>query len=79
MNVQNEQKMIARRNRLTAAGLLAAASAAASQTYALSPTDVTAATTANDASGSIDAGALWVLGIVVGIFAVRKIIGMFRG
>lgn len=46
-------------------------------THALSSADVTAATSGNDASGTIDTAAIWVIGIVVGIFATRKVIGFF--
>lgn len=45
--------------------------------HALDPAAVTSATTGSGASGSIDAAALWILGIVVVIFAARKVIGFF--
>ena len=45
--------------------------------HALDPAAVTSATSGSNASGSIDAAALWILGIVVVIFAARKVIGFF--
>ena len=52
------------------AGLLANA-------HALSPSDITTATTGSNATQSIDAGALFILGVVVVIFSAKKVIGFF--
>lgn len=46
----------------------------ASNAHAL---DVSTALTDNTASANIDTAALWILGIVVTIFAARKVIGFF--
>lgn len=46
-------------------------------THALTAADITTATSANDSSSLIDTAAIWILGVVVGIFAVRKVIGFF--
>ena len=46
----------------------------ASNAHAL---DVGTALTDNTASANIDTAALWILGIVVTIFAARKVIGFF--
>lgn len=50
---------------------------ASSNALALKAADITAATSGSGAEETIDAGWLWVLGIVVVLFVGRKIVGMF--
>lgn len=45
--------------------------------FAIEAADVTAATGGSGAEESITAGWKWVLGIVIVLFAGRKIVGMF--
>lgn len=48
-----------------------------SNAFALDPADVATATSGSNAGDTVDAGALWILGIVVTIFAAKKVIGFF--
>lgn len=45
--------------------------------FALEAADITAVTGASGAEESISAGWKWVLGVVIVLFAGRKVIGMF--
>lgn len=80
MNQTPNMKAISKKDnsqRLAIAILGAGTSLGASQTFALTSADITSATSENDASSLIDTAAIWILGIAVGIFAVKKVIAFF--
>lgn len=60
----------------TGAVLSAGAMGAMSNASAL---DVAGALSSSDANSNIETGAVWVLGIMVTIFAARRVIGFFKG
>lgn len=60
-----------------AVAIASGAVVASSNALALKAADITAATADSGAESTIDAGYLWVLGIVVALFVGRKIVGMF--
>ncbi|MGR2670900.1 hypothetical protein ACUXVT_06435 [Acinetobacter soli] len=80
MNQTENMKAISKKDnshRLAIAIIGTGTALGATQTFALKAADVTAATSENDASSLIDTAAIWILGIAVGIFAVRKVIAFF--
>lgn len=80
MNQIENTKAISKKDnpqRLAIAILGAGSALGASQTFALTAADITTATSDNDASSLIDTAAIWILGIAVGIFAVKKVIAFF--
>lgn len=80
MNQTQNMKAISKKDnsqRLAIAILGTGSALGASQTFALTAADITAATSQNDASSLIDTAAIWVLGIAVGFFAIRKVISFF--
>ncbi|WP_151746942.1 hypothetical protein AAC899_09840 [Acinetobacter soli] len=80
MNQTPNMKAISKKDnaqRLAIAILGTGSALGASQTFALTSADITTATSDNDASSLIDTAAIWILGIAVGIFAVKKVIAFF--